>query len=142
MWAKNPVSKFTGGFSAHLHWIRQSPSYGLVLSTYYIKIPSKSIVLVVFVSNFQPSKSRSCHNFIFFGTLRQTAIWQTRQSDKHKRKSGRQENPTNSGQRQSGKQDNLRGLVVPYLPVCRSVFRQCLSDCPVCRIFLHENPAN
>ena len=43
----------------------------------------------------------------FFGTLRQTPIWQTRQSDKHKRKSGRQENPTNSGQRQSDKQDNL-----------------------------------
>ena len=78
----------------------------------------------------------------FFGTLRQTPIRQTRQSDKHKRKSGRQENPTNSGQRQSVKQDNLRGLVVPYLPVCRSVFRQCLSDCPVCRIFLHGNPAN
>ena len=50
----------------------------------------------------------------FFGTLRQTPIRQTRQSDKHKRKSGRQENPTNSGQRQSVKQDNLRGLVVPY----------------------------
>ena len=26
----------------------------------------------------------------FFGTIRQTPIWQTRQSDKHKRKSGRQ----------------------------------------------------
>jgi len=67
----------------------------------------------------------------FFGTIRQTPIWQTRQSDKHKRKSGRQENPTNSGQRQSVKQDNLRGLVVPYLPVCRIFFHQCLSDCAV-----------
>ena len=71
----------------------------------------------------------------FFGTIQQTPIWQTRQSDKHKRKSGRQENPTNSGLRQSGKQDNLGGLVVPYLPVCRIFFHQCLSDCTVCRIF-------
>ena len=78
----------------------------------------------------------------FFGIIRQRILRQTRQSDKHERKSGRQDTPTNSGQRQSGKQDNLGGLVVPYLPVCRSVFHQCLPDCPVCRIFLHENPAN
>ena len=26
--------------------------------------------------------------------------------------------------------------------VCRIFFHQCLPDCPVCRIFLHENPAN
>ena len=26
--------------------------------------------------------------------------------------------------------------------VCRIFFHQCLSDCTVCRIFLHENPAN
>ena len=58
----------------------------------------------------------------FFGTLRQTPIRQTRQSDKHKRKSGRQENPTNSGQRQSGKHDNLWGLVVPYFRLHKNCF--------------------
>merc|ERR1719412_2240309 len=107
-------------------------TYNKIGLTKVLKYNFADIVTGILPKNhFYGSYLGFCVLYNFFGTLRQTPIWQTRQSDKQKRKSGRQENPTNSGQRQSDKRDNLRGLVVPYLPVCRIFFHQCLSECAV-----------
>ena len=79
---------------------------------------------------------------VIYGTIQQTIIWHTRQSDKHKRESGSQTGESDKlWSKKIWKHDNLGGLVIPYLPVSRIVFHQCLPDCPVCRILLHENPA-
>ena len=72
---------------------------------------------------------------VIYGTIQQTIIWHTRESDSQ---TGEYDKLWS---KKIWKHDNLGGLVVPYLPVSRIVFHQCLPDCPVCRILLHENPA-